>query len=218
MQMAKTKVGMAPPRADSRFQVEAIWMSIDIRGAIGGLAEKVFFNLSENHAASIAQRNSWADFTELIYDSCDRDAQYAIKIARTTNAHRQELLSGLRIVRAGWRRMQFMVLVKQAQREGLAGEERELLSEQMEGRLLEAREASQRLRTRCISNGNLRDISVKDEFDVPLAQTFKHWEELIEKLNRPEVFYQAVSEEERLQVVGSFTEYGWQFKISLNFY
>ena len=218
LQAAKTKVGMAPPRADTRFRVEAIWMSIDIRSAIGGLAEKYFSCLLERPAASNAQRESWVNFTTLIYDSCFHDAQCAIRIARTTNAHRQELLSGLRVFRASWRRMQFEVLVKQARFGGISAEERTSLSNHVEERLLHTREAARNLRSRCISNGNMRDKSATDEFDVPLEQTFRHWEELIENLNRPSVFYQAVTEEERLQVVGSFTEYRKYFKISLTLY
>ncbi|KIM23243.1 hypothetical protein M408DRAFT_264970, partial [Serendipita vermifera MAFF 305830] len=124
LQVAKTKVGMAPPRADTRFQVEAIWMSIDIRVLIAGFAEKLFSNLVEKKVASPAQLLAWANFITFIHNSCFHDASCAAAIARTTSAHRQELLSGLRMFKATWRRTQFSVIIDQSRPEGLTMDER----------------------------------------------------------------------------------------------
>jgi len=204
LRVAKTKVGMAPPRADTRFQVEAIWMSIDIRGMISGLAEKWFSTLLEKAGASSGQLTGWIDFITFIHDSCSHDAQCAAKIAGTSSAHRQELLSGLRVFRASWRRMQFEVIAQQASPGGLDSEGRRLLAESTEQRLLLIKEAARDFKHRYISNGRMLSTVVRDEFDVPLEQVFNNWEELIATLNRPTVFYQSVSDDERRQVIGSF--------------
>ena len=207
LQVAKTKVGMAPPRADTRFQVEAIWMSIEIRVLMGILAEKYFSVLVEKKDASAAQVQAWAYFIMFIHDSCAHDAMRAIMIARATSAHRQELLSGLRVFRASWRCVQFDAVVKQSQAGGLSTEERVSLITSVEQRLVTTKEDAQRFRVRCISPGRIPSSTISDEFDAPLNQCFQHWEELIQTLSRPSVFYQSVSDEERLQVVKSFTEY-----------
>lgn len=207
LQVAKTKVGMAPPRADTRFQVEAIWMSIDIRVLIAGFAEKLFSNLVEKKEASPAQLLAWANFITFIHNSCFHDASCAAEIARTTSAHRQELLSGLRMFKATWRRTQFSVIIDQSRPEGLTMDERNGLAQRVERHLLATRGEALRFKRQCISGGRVLDNIVRDDFDGPLGQCFNHWQQLIDTLNRPSVFYQAVSDEERRQVVGSFTEY-----------
>lgn len=212
LQVAKTKVGMAPPRADTRFQVEAIWMSVDIRALIAGLGEKYFTALAEKKDASPAQIYAWASFVTFIHDTSAHDAKWAVNIARTTSAYRQELLSGLRVFRAIWRKMQFEAIVKQAQAEGLNVEERKTLATFMEERLVATKHEAQQFKHHCVSNGRIMPSVVHNEFDGPLDQCFSHWQQLIDTLNRPSVFYQAVSDEERLQVVSSFTEYSkWSF-------
>jgi hypothetical protein len=204
LRTAKTKVGMAPPRADTRFQVEAIWISIDIRGMVSGLAEQWFSALLEKVGASSGQLGGWISFITFIHDSCSHDAECAAKIARTTSAHRQELLSGLRIFRATWRRTQFDAIVKQATPGGLDSEGRRLLAESAEARLLLTREGARDFKHRCTSNGRIQATVVQDEFDLPLEQMFNRWQELVEALKRPTVFYQSVTDEERRQVIGSF--------------
>jgi len=213
LRAAKTKVGMAPPRADTRFQVEAIWASIDIRGVIGNLAEAWFSKLVKEERVSPVHVEAWATFIMFIHDSCSRDAEWAAEIARTTNSHRQELLSGLRNFRTSWRKMQFQVMVKQSTPGGLSSIEKRLLARSAEERLLHTKEAAQEFTARCASSGNIRAQVILEEFKIPLEKSFRYWQELIDTLRGHAVFYQPVTDEERIQVVSSFAEYSKYFLI-----
>jgi hypothetical protein len=204
-QVAKTKIGMAHPRADTRFQVEAIWLTLETRFRIGTLAERYYSKLAESKDIVPAHLETWRTVVEFIYKSCDRDARLALQIATRSVAHRQVLLSNLQIYRARWRSLQFLVVSKQLKKNGLDPDERKDLAQRVGQSLLvtkrEARQALKEGRTK----GNLAADIVEKEFDGPLSQLLKSWEDLVSTLNRPSVFYQKVTEEEMRSVVASFT-------------
>ncbi|KAG8833025.1 hypothetical protein FRC17_000148 [Serendipita sp. 399] len=207
LRMAKLKVGMTPPRADTRFEVEGIWMTIDVRFTLGALAERVYSHLVAQLEKNPAQIDAWGNFTAFIYDTCKRDANIAFKIASSTQAHRQELLTSLRIIKAVWRSTQFMVIMKQSRESGLTGEERKLLTNLVEERLTLQKKNAATIRNQYNRNGGLGRDVIEREFDVPIREYIKNWEDLISTLKRPSVFYETVSEKEIRDVVGSFKEY-----------
>lgn len=207
LRAAKIKVGMAPPRADTRFQVEAIWTTIDVRFMLASLAEKVYHALSQDSAENLHHIESWERFISFVYASCHRDAALASRIASTTSAHRQKLLSELRTLKTTWRSLQFKVMVAQSQKTGFSLDARKDLTKFVEDQLKVTKREATIKRHECTKHGGLASNIVEEEFDLPLQECFKHWEDLIEALNRPEVFYQSVSDEELRQVVSSFTEY-----------
>ncbi|PVF97899.1 P-loop containing nucleoside triphosphate hydrolase protein [Serendipita vermifera] len=202
MQVAKTKIGMAPPRADTRFQVESIWLTIDARFRIGTLAEKFYSKLSEAKEVIPAHLETWKTLVEFIYKSCDRDARLALQIAHRSVAHRQVLLSNLRIFKARWRSLQSLVIFKQMQQKGLNPEERKELANKVGDYLLVTKQEVNQARS---ANINLSPAVVRNEFEEPLSEILKQWEGLLSTLNRPSVFHQPVTEEEKRAVVASFT-------------
>jgi hypothetical protein len=187
MQTAEEKIGMAPPRADTMFRIEAVWLSIDIRLLIGRFSESVFTSLLANEDASPAQLEAWANFTAFIYDSCSRDAASVLRSSNRVDAYRHEILSGLRIFTAGWEKMQFVVTVMQSNRNQLGAERRKLVVELAKTRLRLTKEASQRLRTRFIPNG-LPLGTIREEFDVPMERCLSGWESLIQTMTGPNLF------------------------------
>ncbi|KAG8815447.1 hypothetical protein FRC19_001025, partial [Serendipita sp. 401] len=135
LKMARLKVGTTPACADARFVVEGIWITLDIRFALGALAERVYSRLSSQPKRNQAQIDAWGHFTTFIYDTCSRDAGIAFNIASSTQAHRQKLLTSLGIVRSVWRNTRFLVTSKQSREEALGGEERINLMREVEERL-----------------------------------------------------------------------------------
>ncbi|CCA73010.1 related to ECM32-DNA dependent ATPase/DNA helicase B [Serendipita indica DSM 11827] len=194
LQSAKTKIGMPPPRADTRFKVEAIWMTIDIRHVLGSLAEKIHSRLSSQASHSQQQLEALQQFIIFIYHSCQLDSNAAIKIAQSSDAYRQELLSSMRQIKTTWR----LVRVEKALF---------LVKRQMRGRLEEARLAARTVRNACSTKSGANFAMISQEFDAPMEKVFKQWQELGDHLSRPSVFYQPVSDDELYAVIGSFTEY-----------
>ncbi|KAG8784877.1 hypothetical protein FRC19_000650 [Serendipita sp. 401] len=207
LRISKLKVGMTPPRADTRFAVEGIWLTIDVRFALGTLAERVFSHLASQPERNQAQIDAWGHFTAFIYNTCSRDAGIAFKLASSTQAHRQQLLTSMRIIKSAWRATQFLVISRQSQ--GMASdiEEREILTREVEDRLSLQRKNAEAIRETYIRQGGLSREVVERDFDVPVRECFKYWEDLVTTLKRPAVFYSAVSEKELQEVVGSFKEF-----------
>jgi len=207
LEVAKTKVGMAPPRADTRFQVEAIWTTIDVRLLLASLAEKVHEVLREKVPTNLEQLEAWTRFVAFVYRSCFRDASLASRIASTTNAYRQVLLSEMRGFKTRWRLMQFEVVIAQARQGGVNMEERKQLADQVQAQLdIAMREAAIK-RRQCAFQGGLHASVIREQFDLPMGECFEHWQELVTALNRPSVFYQSISDDEVRAVVSSFKEY-----------
>ncbi|CAG8748806.1 13707_t:CDS:2, partial [Acaulospora colombiana] len=91
---------------------------------------------------------------------------------------------------------------KQVEEEGLSPEGRKKLAKTVENYLLNTKEEAAQARD---ANVNLPSSVVQDEFEEPLSEVLKQWEELILTLDRPSVFYQPVTEEEKRSVIASFT-------------
>ncbi|CAG7854327.1 NFX1-type zinc finger-containing protein 1 [Serendipita indica DSM 11827] len=204
LQSAKTKIGMPPPRADTRFKVEAIWMTIDIRHVLGSLAEKIHSRLSSQASHSQQQLEALQQFIIFIYHSCQLDSNAAIKIAQSSDAYRQELLSSMRQIKTTWRlvRVEKGSLPGQETNEGRVARGKDVLQ-----RLEEARLAARTVRNACSTKSGVNFAMISQEFDAPMEKVFKQWQELGDHLSRPSVFYQPVSDDELYAVIGSFTEY-----------
>lgn len=204
LQSAKTKIGMPPPRADTRFKVEAIWMTIDIRHVLGSLAEKIHSRLSSQASHSQQQLEALQQFIIFIYHSCQLDSNAAIKIAQSSDAYRQELLSSMRQIKTTWRlvRVEKGSLPGQETNEGRVARGKDVLQ-----RLEEARLAARTVRNACSTKSGANFAMISQEFDAPMEKVFKQWQELGDHLSRPSVFYQPVSDDELYAVIGSFTEY-----------
>lgn len=207
LMVAKIKVGMEPPRIDTRFQVESIWTTIDVRFQLGSLAGKVHSALSQMSHVNDQQLDAWGRFTLFIYHSCLRDASLATRIASSTNAHRQKLLSDMRAIKASWHIAQFEAMATQGHYDRITPEAREALTFDMQSRLDSAKKEAQHKRNEYTHHTGLDIRLVEEQFDLPLQECFVHWEDLITSLHQPSVFYQPVAEDEIRQVLSSFTEY-----------
>ncbi|KAG8780644.1 hypothetical protein FRC16_003069 [Serendipita sp. 398] len=204
--MARLKVGTTPACADARFVVEGIWITLDIRFALGALAERVYSRLSSQPKRNQAQIDAWGHFTTFIYDTCSRDAGIAFNIASSTQAHRQKLLTSLGIVRSVWRNTRFLVTSKQSREEALGVEERINLMREVEERLGLQKKNVGFIREAYVRQGVLTHDTIERDFGAPAQEYLNHWEILVSALRQPGGFYQAVSEKEAQGAVESFTE------------
>jgi len=101
LQLAKRLVGTGPPFADKRFRVEAIWLSVELRYVLGGIAL-----CRLRRVRSVARCNKdqrvlgWAAFTGFIFESCVKDTYLARKITVDCGATVQSLKAAAKCCRA----------------------------------------------------------------------------------------------------------------------
>ncbi|KXN84450.1 NFX1-type zinc finger-containing protein 1, partial [Leucoagaricus sp. SymC.cos] len=91
--IAQQKIGQPPPRAAVRFQVEAYFLSLEIRVLIAQLAQARMEALPLAGSAKSPQdahhRGLWASFVAFLYRSCIADAEKATVLATQSSAARQ---------------------------------------------------------------------------------------------------------------------------------
>ncbi|PFH53777.1 hypothetical protein AMATHDRAFT_73192 [Amanita thiersii Skay4041] len=98
MRMARLNVGTLQPRADKRFQVEAIWITLQIRLLMVEFAYMWLQNVLWLN--SPAERQAWGVYTAFLLETCLRDVEMANTIAKESESRRQittSVLFGLRI-------------------------------------------------------------------------------------------------------------------------
>ena len=85
------KVGQPPPKADVRFQVEAYFLSLEVRALVAQLAQARIEGLptTSNDPEAIEHRNLWTAFVSFLYASCIIDADKAMVLADRSSASRQ---------------------------------------------------------------------------------------------------------------------------------
>lgn len=80
------KIGQPPHKADTKYQVEAFLLSLDIRLQIAEIAESRYEGLGLESADS---RRLWHSLADFLYASCDVDAENAQEMAERSAASRQ---------------------------------------------------------------------------------------------------------------------------------
>jgi hypothetical protein len=101
LRLAKQLVGTSPPLADKRFRVEAIWLSVELRYAIGSIALSRLRRIRSVAKSRDGQRVVvWSAFVQFIFESCINDAYLAHKIASDCGAAVQSLEAVVKYCRA----------------------------------------------------------------------------------------------------------------------
>ncbi|KXN82337.1 NFX1-type zinc finger-containing protein 1 [Leucoagaricus sp. SymC.cos] len=87
------KIGQPPPKADVRFQIEAYFLTLEIRVLIAQLAqarvEALPLTATATNPDAMQHRGLWAAFVTFLYKSCIVDADKAIVLATQSSASRQ---------------------------------------------------------------------------------------------------------------------------------
>ncbi|KXN82335.1 NFX1-type zinc finger-containing protein 1 [Leucoagaricus sp. SymC.cos] len=91
--IAQQKIGQPPPRADVRFQIEAYFLSLEVRALIAQLAqervEALPLTATAENPDAVHRRGLWASFVTFLYKSCVIDAEKAVVLATNSSASRQ---------------------------------------------------------------------------------------------------------------------------------
>ncbi|KAI8974770.1 hypothetical protein BD414DRAFT_424028 [Trametes punicea] len=97
------KIGQPRPKADVRFQVEAYFLTLELRSLVARIAESRIDGLtattSSDDGALIRHRELWTSFIAFLFESCITDAKSAKELAGNSFATRQEARSALLVIR-----------------------------------------------------------------------------------------------------------------------
>ncbi|KIJ49701.1 hypothetical protein M422DRAFT_66154 [Sphaerobolus stellatus SS14] len=202
MRIARLKVGRPPPRADKRFCVEAIWLSVKIRFKLADFGETMLKSIGE--ASSPSTIFVWGCFMRFIYLSCVQDVGLALEIAVESESHKQIVTSRLLDLQAKFEQFRFDVEMRKLQclskedRLGLAEETRRLRDEALLSISSSRREFN--------AQGGNNQEWLQTNFLEPGSRIITHWEELETSL-RGNTFYQPVSRDELSQIVRAFDDF-----------
>ena len=110
MQEVNKKIGQPPHKADRRFQIEAFFLSLELRFKIAQVAQTRLEDISRADEDGRAHRRLWHAFVQFIYESCIRDARKALDLAEKSSASRMAARANVHIIRATLEAFRFDVV------------------------------------------------------------------------------------------------------------
>ncbi|KAI0353983.1 hypothetical protein OH77DRAFT_1426841 [Trametes cingulata] len=94
------KVGQPPPKADVRFQIEAYFLSLELRSLLAQIAQSRIEVLPATSDDGVVQhRGLWTAFVNFLYTSCVTDAKKARDLANNSSATRQAARASVLLIR-----------------------------------------------------------------------------------------------------------------------
>ncbi|KAI9445912.1 hypothetical protein H4582DRAFT_1804013 [Lactarius indigo] len=128
MMEVNKKIGQPPHNADTRFQVEAFFLTLELRYMLAQIAQSRIEGLSvtSRDEAALRHERLWQSFVSFIYESCIRDAEKALKIAEKSSASRLAAQAGVNILRGKLELFRFEILAERTllSRQGLINNDR----------------------------------------------------------------------------------------------
>lgn len=206
------KIGQPPHKADTRFQIDAYLLSLEIRFMLAQVASSRVQGLPVTSDAVHRQR--WVFFVDFILESCIADAGKALTMARNSSASRQAARSATYIIRSDFERFRSQILEERAvlARTGeLALSLRQALVAKVKAKstgLLNAASKYEGDYIRSRPSESMQDL--RDEriwFKDNCGRKVERWREEcaeLEKAMLSDKFYQPLSLQEREDIVKAF--------------
>ncbi|KAI1789230.1 hypothetical protein LXA43DRAFT_1155066 [Ganoderma leucocontextum] len=112
------KIGQPPPKADVRFQIEAYFLSLELRSVLSQIAQSRVEGLSQtsNDPDVLQHRELWTCFISFLYESCTADAEKAATIAKNSSASRQAARAEIHRLRFAFEGFRWKILCERSDR------------------------------------------------------------------------------------------------------
>jgi hypothetical protein len=112
MEEVNKKIGQPPHKADTRFQVEGFFLSIELRYTLAEVALSRIegLNTTSREEDITMHTRLWQSFVSFIYESCVRDAEKALTVAQKSTASRLAARAGVYILRGKLELFRFEIL------------------------------------------------------------------------------------------------------------
>lgn len=215
--VARIEIGAPPPLAHSRVTVEAIWTSINIRFKLYQAGCSFVAQLKLLARSPTAPKdvhtsiNRFGVYLNAILDRAQEDARTAARTAVKNNAYRQELLSFAYNIKASLmkdrhavdKQLELARSGKPFRREDMRRETEERLGDLMD----ELDEAIERARDNVAgSREAMRQLDgwLEETLQPEVGRSKEQYEALLRYISEA-TFYQEVSEEEKMAVIGALS-------------
>jgi len=117
------KIGQPPRKADTCFQIEAFFLSLELRYTLVEIAQSRIEGLNTDAQDDDVTTHArlWRSYVSFLYESCIRDAEKALYLAQKSTASRLAARAGVHILRGKLELFRFEILTERAflVREGL---------------------------------------------------------------------------------------------------
>ncbi|EKM48985.1 uncharacterized protein PHACADRAFT_214556 [Phanerochaete carnosa HHB-10118-sp] len=102
LKAVRTKIGQPPPKADVRFQIDAMFTLCEIRFMLAevGVSRVDGLPTTATDESGAKHRKLWTSFVTFLYQSCAVDARKALTMAQNSSASRQTAKCSVYILRA----------------------------------------------------------------------------------------------------------------------
>jgi len=106
------KIGQPPHKADTRFQVEGFFLSIELRYILAEIALSRIEGLDTTSREEDITMHThlWRSYVSFIFESCVRDAEKALTVAQKSTASRTAARAGVYILRGKLELFRFEIL------------------------------------------------------------------------------------------------------------
>ncbi|KAF6760156.1 hypothetical protein DFP72DRAFT_1063222 [Ephemerocybe angulata] len=197
--MARLKLGQPQPRADQRFIIEGVWISVTLRLILLSLVSKVLEVMSSKPAVfNGGELGMWSLYGRFIHRSCEGDCKLAYNLAEKSQARRQMTISQRFALRTGLDTFCFKMSTLRCMRK--FGEKREELLVAA-GRQKDAASALVQETFQSHLRVKMDDQAwLQDNFTQVTSKILKEWEK-IERSLRMDTFYQPISVDEQRDIV-----------------
>ncbi|KAF9534563.1 hypothetical protein CPB83DRAFT_755097 [Crepidotus variabilis] len=221
MQQVDKKMGQPPHKADTRFQVEAFFIAVEIRLLVAkiGNARHEKWDQQGGDEEKALHRKLWATFVGLLYESCIIDSTTALKVAKKSSASKQIAKCEVLVMRTEMERFRFQISLDRSELlfEGkYHGRERDILVQKI--RIAKnAKELSLRLsQTKYILSRkgiNLEELRIETSWfeencGSKARKYIQEYEDLAEYIHTDRA-YQPLSTEEKEAIVKAF-DFGYR--------
>lgn len=113
LEAVNMKIGQPPHKADTRFQIDAYLLSLELRFMLAQIASSRVQSLPVT--PDTVHRQRWVSFVDFVYQSCVADANKALAMARTSAASRQAARSTTYILRSDFERFRAQIIEEKAE-------------------------------------------------------------------------------------------------------
>lgn len=203
MRMARLKVGQLEPRADKRFFVEAIWVTLQLRFLLADLARvwlKEACNRGDEYPPQ--ERQSWGIYGLFLLDSCKTDAIIAYNIAEKSAGRRQMTRTTLLLLRTNLEHFRFKI--EMTRNISVSQEDRAKLLDDIGSQIKEAELSITQTgvdHVQILPNDD--QAWLHDNFLETATLILDEWNRL-EKELKTGIFYQPVSLDDKMAIVKAF--------------
>ncbi|KAI0056438.1 hypothetical protein BV25DRAFT_1872764 [Artomyces pyxidatus] len=112
MSEVNKKIGQPPHKADTRFQVEAFFVSLELRYLLAVIGKSRIEGLpgTSNDSDVLHHKQIWRSFVKFLFESCVRDARKSFVIATKSSASRLAARASMHNLRAELEQFRFSTL------------------------------------------------------------------------------------------------------------